>query len=317
MNAPSNLARKAIRLAHGLVDSLVLAGILGLLGFAGYSLWDSHQVYQAAEDTQYATYKPTTAGRDSFAALQAINPEVIAWLTVYGTHIDYPVTQADNNLKYINTSAEGTYSLSGAIFLDSANAADFSDFANIVYGHHMAGDAMFGDIGQFADQGFFESHRYGSLWVDGQLLGLDFFAFIHDDAYDESVYRPGTVDPAARQAYLASLTHLSVQDRTTVAVTPADRIVLLSTCSAGTTNGRDILVGKITAAAQSDPFATAGPDTPAGLPDRAGLAQLWSRAPWWQQTAAVGLPGLAVALAVVLLVRRRRRARPARYAMKG
>ena len=71
----------------------------------------------------------------------ARNPEVVAWLTLEDTGVDYPVTQGKNNQKYINTSALGEFSLSGAIFADARNAPDFSDTLTILYGHNMTGEA--------------------------------------------------------------------------------------------------------------------------------------------------------------------------------
>ena len=133
-----NMAKKAVRTANSLVNFAVLAAILLLLAFGCYALWDSDQVYNAANAAQYEIYKPTVENEGkTFQELQAINPEVFSWLTVYETNIDYPVTQGDDNMKYVNTNAEGGYSLSGSIFLDYENSRDFSDFNSILFGHHM------------------------------------------------------------------------------------------------------------------------------------------------------------------------------------
>ena len=114
------IARKMIKGANGVVDTIVLIIVILLVAFAGYALWDSNQIYQAADKSNYAIYKPTIEDEGkSFKELQAVNAEVFAWLTVYGTNIDYPVTQGTDNMKYVSTNAEGLYSLSGAIFLDS------------------------------------------------------------------------------------------------------------------------------------------------------------------------------------------------------
>ena len=242
-----------IKAANAMVDTTVLIIIVLLFAFAGYALWDSNQIYQTAEKAQYEVYKPTVEDEGkSFQELQAINPEVFSWLNVYGTNIDYPVTQADDNMKYVNTNAEGNYSLSGAIFLDKSNSNDFSDFNNIVYGHHMEKKVMFGEIGNFSEQEMFDTRRYGNLYFDGKDHGIEFFAFVHADAYDGSVFSPN-VSEGARQAYLDNLLELATHKRD-IGVTVNDRIVLLSTCSSGSTNGRDILVGKLTGETYPDAF---------------------------------------------------------------
>jgi sortase B len=216
-----------------------------LLTLAGYALWDSNQIYKAADKSNYAIYKPLAADEGkSFLELQGINSEVIAWLSVYGTNIDYPVAHGQDNMKYVNTNIENQYSLSGAIFLDCGNSSDFSDFNSIIYGHHMDKIVMFGEIGLFSEQSMFDSHQYGNLYFDGKDHGIEFFAFVHTDAYDGSIFEVN-IKTEMRQSYLDSLMAKAVHKRDTD-ITLDDRIVMLSTCSSSSTNGRDILVGKIT-----------------------------------------------------------------------
>lgn len=246
--------KRAIRTAHGIIDTFVLTIILLLLAFGGYALWDSNQIYQAADKSHYEIYKPTeeNAGK-SFQELQAINGDVFSWLTIYGTNIDYPVTQYEDNMKYVNTNAEGKYSLSGAIFLDCNNSKDFSDFNSILYGHHMEKQAMFGEIGNFSNKGMFDSHRYGNLYYDGKDHGVEFFAFIHSDAYDGTVFTANVLGDEGKQALLDELRGKAMYKRD-ISVTTEDHILLLTTCSSESTNGRDILVGKIGDAVFADSF---------------------------------------------------------------
>ena len=139
---------RAVRLINSILDNgLVLLLLLGL-AYGCYALWDSQNLAQEATAEQYAVYKPQedTLG---FAELQALNEDVIGWITVYGTPIDYPVVQGEDNWEYINKSAEGTYSLTGAIFADASCDPDFRDFNTILYGHNMVPNVMFGSIKEF------------------------------------------------------------------------------------------------------------------------------------------------------------------------
>ena len=238
------IGRNSIKVTNSIVNNIVLLIIITLIAFAGYALWDSKQLHQAADKSNYAVYKPNAENDGmSFKELQAINDEVIAWLTVYGTNIDYPVTQGTDNMKYVNTNAEGQYSLSGAIFLDVNNSKDFSDFNSILYGHHMVNKVMFGEIEEFADKEMFDTHRYANLYFDGNDHGIEFFAFIHVSAYDSLVFTANIWDDA-QQMYLDYIFEKAIHMRD-IGVTTNDRIVLLSTCSTDTTNGRDILIGRI------------------------------------------------------------------------
>ena len=247
------IGRKAIKFADKLLNIMLLTIIVLLIAFAGYALWDSHQIFQAADKSQYAIYKPATVdGGKSFKELQAINPEVFAWLNVYGTNIDYPVAQGPDNMKYVNTNVEGLYSLSGTIFLDYNNSKDFSDFNSILYGHHMEKQTMFGEIGYFSDENMFNSHRYGNIYFDEKDHGIEFFAFLHVDAYDNSVFT-ANVKGEERQGYLDNLFAKAMYQRD-MEITIEDNIIMLSTCSASSTNGRDILIGRLSDELFEDPF---------------------------------------------------------------
>jgi sortase B len=294
LNAAVPICKKAIRLANGLVDTAILLTVLLLLAVGCYALWDADRVYREASSANYAIYKPAE-DELSFGELKSINPEVFAWLTVYGTHIDYPVVRGEENAKYVNTNAKGEYSLSGAIFLDSAAETDFSDFVSILYGHHMEKNAMFGEIGRFADGDFFDARPYGSLYFGGKEHGLEFFAFLRADAYDGKVFRSGITDPAESETHLARLLERAARTRE-IGVTAEDRIVLLATCTASdATNGRDILAGRITDTLYEDTFKLAND---AGGPGRAAdaLVSLWSGLPFWLRPSVPALILLAAAL---------------------
>jgi sortase B len=263
-----------------LVDNAILCAVLALFAFGAFSLWDFERVYSEASPSHFEIYKPTQDGESlSFAELQAINPEVIAWLCIYGTHIDYPVTQGSDNMKYVNTNAKGQHSLSGALFLDASASSDFRDFSSVIYGHHMEKNAMFGEIGLFSDERYFEEHRYGTLHFDNKTHGLEFFAFLRVDAYDTEVFKTKIASTKDKEAYLDLLfkraMHTGEEN-----VTTADTLVLLSTCSAETTNGRDVLAARLTSEVFPDTFATKDTGTKALFAiDR--LPEFWAGIPLW------------------------------------
>ena len=84
---------------------------------------------------------------------------------------------------------------------------------------------------------------------------MEFFAFVHADANDARIFRPGVAGTNAKQTYLDFINDIAIHIREDVHVTVNDRIVLLSTCSSESTNGRDILIAKIIENVYEDPFA--------------------------------------------------------------
>lgn len=242
------------------VDAIATILLLILCIYGIYVVWDTKQIYQEAGNSKYEQYKPEAENSLSFEELKKINEDVFAWVTVYGTKIDYPVAQGRDNQQYINSDIMGKYTLAGSIYLDSFNQKDFSDFNSIIYGHHMEKSAMFGDLDKFAEKSIFDSHLYGNLYYDGKDHGLEFFAFLLADAYDWTLYNPAIQgSEAARTEYLNYILEQAEYTRD-IGITANDRIVLLSTCAAEPTNGRHILVGRLTDTVFEDTFYSESED---------------------------------------------------------
>lgn len=251
-----------VRLTSRAVDLAVMLGLLFLFGIGVYGIWDAQQVYRAADVTKFEIYKPTLQETTSFAALSRLNDEVIGWLTVYGTGIDYPLVQGEDNIKYLTTDASGAFAPSGSLYLDYRNQADFTDFNSIIFGHHMAQSAMFGDVSRFADAAYFDAHQYGMLYAANRSYGLEFWVMLDVDAYDKAIYRPA-LEEEARAEYLALISAKAVCIRD-VPVTPEDHLVLFSTCAEDVTNGRHVLVAKLLEDVPENPYPTEAPSTPRG-----------------------------------------------------
>ena len=237
-------AKFIVRMIDHMVNLTALLLILIVMFLSCYMLWDSNQVYQAADAKNYEAYIPTEKHTKSFEELQKINPDIIGWIRVNDTNINYPLLQAEDDDTYMNTDAEGKYSLSGSIFLHCANKPDFSDFNNMIYGHHMEKHKMFGDVGMFTDKTYFEKHPYGNLFFDGKDHGVEFYALIQADAYNERIFSICPDDPKAKQAYLQEILDNALYKRN-FEITQNDHLVLLITCTSELTNGRNILVGKL------------------------------------------------------------------------
>lgn len=282
------VARGLVRAANHVVNACTALGLVLLLLVGAYSMWDADQVETDASSTQWTAYKPRAGSDIPFADLQRINPDVCAWLSLYGTNIDYPVCAADEADRYLYTNARGEYSLSGALFVDVGTARDFSDPVTIVYGHHMADGAMFGQLDDYADQAFFDEHPVGNLYANGRDWGLQVIAYLETDAYDWDVFREG-VSADELPAYMQTLVSHAVLARD-VPITAADHVVVMSTCASDGTNGRDLLLAKVTDQTYPDPFAR---------PDNVGTGVDAPRQPIWLWLLVLAALGSLVAFLIV------------------
>jgi sortase B len=247
-----------VRVADRIINGVIAVVLIVALLYGGFGLWDNWMIYKGAGlDSDLLKYKPSAsededAPNPSLSELQKINPDVVAWLTVADTNIDYPVVQGQSNLEYINKAVDGSFSVSGSIFLDYQNKRDFSDFFSMVYGHHMEGNVMFGEVSEFLEQEYFEEHTTGMLFLPECTRPIQWFACLTVSAYDEHLMDPSSVeDLESRNELLNFIRKEAVQYRD-IGVTASDQIIALYTCETASTAGRILLFGRMSAGIRAD-----------------------------------------------------------------
>lgn len=240
------------------IDLLILTFVLLIGAVTVYALYDSQLIYFNAESTIYSSFRPDENGEKSFDELCNLNHDVFGWLDIYGTNINYPIVQASNNERYVSNDVLGNYSLSGAIFLDYRDNKSFLDFNSIIYGHHMAHGAMFGDIDKFEDKNFFNDHPYGSIFFDGIEHGVEIVAFIKCDAYDMRMFNPD-IGENYQEQFLNDVNTMAIHKRD-ISITTNDHIIAFSTCASPSETDRQMLIAKLTDEVRENPYAESNDD---------------------------------------------------------
>ena len=116
-------------------------------------------------------------------------PQVVAWITIPDTHIDFPVVQGTDNIFYLDQNFKGQAHPYGAIFLEMENKADFSDDNVMIYGHNVPNGGFFQDLLKYREQGFFEAHPTVILAREGAYDKFEIFAAYPAKA-DENFRQP-------------------------------------------------------------------------------------------------------------------------------
>lgn len=147
---------------------------------------------KSSEETKSTQDKETIAESSGayvspiqFDALKTINPDIVGWLKIDGTSIDYPIVQTDDNETYLDMDFEGKKNASGAIFLDYESEPDFSGKHNILYGHHMKNGSMFKDIIKYKEELFFKEHQDITIYTPEREFHLRPFTVLYTDADGE------------------------------------------------------------------------------------------------------------------------------------
>lgn len=245
------LSKFILKGANALI-SLVIVLALCLAGaYAAYALWDNSLIYAAVDNVQdeMIKLKPKIVEdqKPSFDELQAINPDVRAWVTLDNTNIDYPVMQGKTNLSYINTDVYGNFAFAGSIFLDSRNDSNFNDAYSLLYGHHMEKGKMFGDLDLYKKETFFKENQTGMLILPDRVYKLEIYACLLVPSSDESIFEPerwqsdieGLLQFADKSALYKNNTAIESNLR------PKDmdpKILAFTTCSSEFTDARTVIL---------------------------------------------------------------------------
>lgn len=255
------------RIGESLLRAVAIALALLMFAFAGYSVLDSYyQEHMAFASWDLVRYKPVSddgrISREKFSELKALNPDVVGWVTIFDTNIDYPILQGPDDLYYVNRDIYGDSTLAGSIYLQSANQSDFSDTFNLLYGHHFDNGAMFGDVSKYKDADFMIGHRYGELITEDGVYDLRIFACIETNAYDSSIYGVTQIEDTSAHSldvphklvyYPSSTDKEDLMDEDGSFVILGHKNVLaLSTCDDAETDGRDVVVADVTPSSNTD-----------------------------------------------------------------
>lgn len=138
-----------------------------------------------------------------YSQLQAVNPDVMGWIRIPGTNIDYPILRSQDNLDYLTHAWDGTESEAGSIFLECNNDPTFLNFNTILYGHHMGDGSFFAPLIHYRKSGFREENPHIYICTDDYLLRYDIFAS-YEARVESDTYRLYFESKDQRQAFLDS-----------------------------------------------------------------------------------------------------------------
>ncbi len=86
-----------------------------------------------------------------FEKLKQINEDIVGWIRIQNTDIDYPIVQSKDNDFYLHKDINKKYSTCGWIFMDYKNTNTFIDKNTVLYGHNIKSGIMFYDLQKILD----------------------------------------------------------------------------------------------------------------------------------------------------------------------
>ncbi|OLS02320.1 class B sortase [Tissierella creatinophila] len=131
----------------------------------GYKSVNNKNLYK--DISSIYTSRATTS--DGLNSLKEINKDIVAWIEIPNTNIDYPVVQGKDNSFYLTHDIKGKKSPHGSIFMDYRNLVG-EDKSLVIYGHHMKDGTMFKDLVKYKDKDFFDKNKEIFVIIDGKKI---------------------------------------------------------------------------------------------------------------------------------------------------
>ncbi|WP_270467377.1 class B sortase [Butyribacter intestini] len=235
----------------------VLIGVLLILvfGFGEYQSYKSaieirklQQLKEASSDNGNGI--DTSKILPEYRNLYKTNSDLVGWLVVNGTQINYPVVQSTVYQEfYLDHNFDGENDESGAVFADARNDVFKPDDNVILYGHNMKNGSIFGTLQYYLDKSYYEKHKtmsFDTLYkrYDYQIVAVG-LSKITDESADTFKYYDFLNAAGEKEFdnFKEKIKSLEVYD-TGVKMKYGDKLITLSTCNSVEKNGRLFVIAK-------------------------------------------------------------------------
>lgn len=223
---------------------IIIFGCIAALIYIYYPEIESYHTYKSVANE--AVDDDHTYDWDK---LKEINPDIIGWIWIPDTVVDYPVVQTSNNDYYLYTGFNGEYNKYGTIFLDCDFTLDATPAMQnqVLYGHANTTSErqMFAGLKYYEDSSYYTDHPtiYYTRIEDGnQPVAYEIIDVIKVQA-DYDYRRPQFADQEDFLSYYANIHNISLYD-TGKTAQANDQIVTLSTCVFDIEDGRLAVIAR-------------------------------------------------------------------------
>lgn len=185
---------------------------------------------------------------DQYDELSQQNSDMIGWIKIDGTEIDYPVMYTGDDF-YLSHGFNREDSKSGLPYIDKRCFVAPFGSNTIIYGHNMKNKTMFSSLLNYKERNYYKEHpiiRFDTLYETQE---YEIVAAFESEAYQKSdtVFKHynflNADDKAAFDEYVSGIKALSLYD-TGNKPEYGDELITLMTCSYHTENGRFVVVAR-------------------------------------------------------------------------
>lgn len=219
--------------------------LLVFLVSAGMLAKDYFQGQEAENDFSQLV----VSGGYDLEALYEQNKDIVGWLQIKDTKINYPIMQTKGTPEYyLRRNFKKENSVAGTPFMDYTSDINTPTLNWTIYGHNMKNGTMFHDLLKYAEKDFYEAHKtftFDTIKGEGtyEVVAV-YYTRIYLSDYDGFKYYHynDITTAAALKEFIAGSKGLSLYD--TGVTVGKEQVLTLSTCAYHVEDGRFVVVAK-------------------------------------------------------------------------
>lgn len=199
-------------------------------------------------DTEIEKSEGESSNKYNLENIAKINSDVVGWIKIGNTNIDYPVMQ--NGDYYLHRNIYKNYSSHGTPYLAEYCNIQYSDNL-IIYGHHMNDNSMFAQLDNYKKHSFYENHKYIKFYsyYNGKTIektyevAIAFKTVVYSDKGFKYYNYTNFSDVQELNDFIEKCRKLEFYN-TGIDINYGDKLITLSTCEYSQKNGRIVVVAK-------------------------------------------------------------------------
>lgn len=227
------LSKKQIIL-NVLIVIFIIALIVSIVHIAKWLL-DNSENQKIADKVSEAIVDSSESQEETeynvgFEKLKEINNQIVAYLKVKGTKVEYAVVQAKDNNYYLRRNLDKKYNVAGSIFMDYKNKLDGTDKNIVIYGHNIKDGSMFGTLKNILDKQWHNNEKNYIIDLTTEKEELKYQVFSVYKIENEDYYIDTEFKKNEFEKFVKTLKERSIKDFG-VKISEEDSILTLSTCA--------------------------------------------------------------------------------------
>ena len=174
------------------------------------------------------------------------NKDIVGWLKIDNTTINYPIMQNINDPNYYlrrdfykNYSSYGTPYMAKQCNLNSDNI--------VIYGHHMKNNKMFGELEKYKSKDFYNNHKIITFTTLEKVYSYEIFAVFKTTVYTKNTFRYyENINFENKKMYNDFINICKDKSlyQTGIEIKDKEKLITLSTCEYSNKNSRLVIVAR-------------------------------------------------------------------------